>query len=192
MSTPLMTSKTSGVPVWLRPCLRYLLVGVFAVAPQGVALGIKAVQTNPDQERERRTQENSFGSPKAEPLSEAVTRFNQEAGELAAKWDTLPAQPPLTDREVVSALRWAIETGNDRGPDFLAKCRSVVATSMLPKGSKFMLNRGTSRKAHRPDGMTPPGIAMWHIVLFFSIDQVPMQVSKEMVVVRLVFLDSRQ
>jgi hypothetical protein len=176
--------------MWLKPRLGFLMVCAFSVAWAVVARGGDPAPSNSDQDRI--IQENSAGLPKEEPLSEVVKRFNQEDGERSAKWHWSPLQPPLTEREVVAALRWAIRTGEARGPKFLAKCRSVVSTMKLPKGSKLMMNSGTSSKASRPGDLTPPDISMWQIVLFFSIDQVPMQMSKEMVLIRLQFLDSTE
>jgi hypothetical protein len=168
-----------------------LAIVLLTLGWQGTALGTESREQDDGEERERRKLENSFGIPKDEPLADAVRHFNKEAAETAAKWHITPEQAPLTEGEVVAALRWAIETGGDRGPGFLAKCRTAVATLRLPKGAKLMLNTGVSKVAHRPNEIAQPDIAMWHIVLFFSIDTVPMQMSKEMVLVRLQFLNSR-
>jgi serine/threonine protein kinase len=72
--------------------------------------------------------------PAATPLADAIAKFNTSAAESPNGQD----QPPLTEDELIAALRWMLEDGK-LTKNQLDELRSIVQKQTLPAGAHFNL-----------------------------------------------------
>lgn len=72
-----------------------------------------------------------------EPLADAIAKFNTSAAESPNGKD----QPPLTEDELIAALRWKIETEKDGklSKGQFDELRSIIQKQTLPAGARFHL-----------------------------------------------------
>jgi hypothetical protein len=128
------------------------------------------------------------GLSRDQPISRVVERFNQEARAWGRTWRAGRNQPDLTSGELVAAIRWAIHTGSREDERFQAKCRRIVATGMLPKGSRLVFDVGAATFPGATEVLDAADVARWQIYLIFAFDENAPSSTQNSVLVRLQFL----
>ena len=169
------------------------VIGLTLIALSAVGHAADPIGPPLEAAEQRDADEYNLGLASEDGIVDVLKRFNAESILQARRSHVSPTQPPLTEAELLTALRWAVEGGDDHPSGLVEKCQQVVATKRLPRGSRLYLGLGLYRPTRNGGDIRSrqPDIAMWRIELHFSLREVPPQLSKDRILVRLTFLNSR-
>jgi hypothetical protein len=183
---PLTTSCTFVGGQSGHRCSRYTSLAILALWVS-LAPGAARGHSSGDEDFAREDRENSVGLASDEPISDVVARFNKSVQSIAAK-QKMPRPPSLTEIEVIGALRFNAHV-NDGASRLARACRSAAASHRLPKGARLTMGSYSVGTAAEGTSKTER-VFMWHIVLYFFVDEVPMSMSSSMINIRLQYIDT--